>query len=158
MMDEHRLEMATDSAELGGPQQRHERRISFGTIQIVEFLPQIGDNPAVSSGCPIALGWEAQVRQIVDVESYERDHPSGRRKTSRQLRIPMEERTRILMDMGHTRSEIAGTARDAYMIRNSRRRSTRQKQLDVYYGALVSSGRGIASRTHHVQCMYSCNI
>lgn len=160
-MDDHHLEMTTAPTEFEGrPQQQghHQRRISFGTIQIYEFMTQIGDNPAVSSGCPIALGWEIQTQQIVDVDVYERDYPSGRRKSSRQLRIPMEERTRILMEMGHTRSEIVNTARDAYLIRDSRRRSTRQKQLDVYYGALVSAGRGIALKAHSVQCRYSCYI
>lgn len=133
------------------------RGITFGTVQIFEFLPQLGDNPAVSSGCPIALGWQIQGRMTYDVESYEKEHPSNSRKSSRQLRIPTEERTRILLDVGHTRSEIVGTARDAYMIRNSRRRSTRQKQMDIYYGALLSARVRIASRTS-VESIYSCNI
>jgi hypothetical protein len=161
IMEQQQLHRTTAPTEFEVPphlQQNHQRRISFGTIQILEFMPQIGDNPAVSSGCPITLGSKIQARQVVDVDAYERDYPSWKRKSSRQLKIPTEVRTRILMDMGHTRSEIVDTARDACLIRNLRRRSTRQEQLDVYYGALVSAERGIACNTHKVQYRYSCNI
>jgi hypothetical protein len=122
---------------------RHRRRISFGQVRIVRFWPQLGDHPAVSSGCPIALGEPIapqncdNLMDVFDMDLYEATRPSHQRRSSHQLRIPAEERTRILLTMGHTKREIVGQARDIHMLRESRRRTARQKQLEVYYGALV---------------------
>mmetsp|Transcript_9365 Transcript_9365/g.15027 ORF Transcript_9365/g.15027 Transcript_9365/m.15027 type:complete len:202 (-) Transcript_9365:763-1368(-) len=131
---------------IGGSPNTDSRKVSFGTVHVLLFLPQIGDSPACSSGCPIALGEPIPDNQMyMDVDSYEETRPSHKRRSSRELRIPSQERTKMLLTVGHSKKEIVETARDAFVMGESRRRSSRQKKLDAYYGALV---RRIGSRTH----------
>jgi hypothetical protein len=136
------------------PTQRRRQRISFGAVHIVQFWPQLGDHPFVSSGCPIALGEpiiledgddentnrnnNANYTTVVDMESYEQQRPSHQRRRSYQLRIPAEERRDMLLTMGHSPREIARQIRNINLLRESMRPSTlRQKQLDSFYGVLV---------------------
>lgn len=129
-------------------------RISFGMVYIVRFLPQLGDHPSVSSGAPIALGEPIPPHvsdvqdNVFDLDLYEETRPSHQRRSFQQLRISAEERTRILLNMGYSKREIVGQVQDIHMVRESRRRTTRQKQLDAYYGALL---RRIGGQNNHVQ-------
>jgi hypothetical protein len=142
-------------------QRRRKRRqqISFGTVHVVQFWPQLGDHPFVSSGCPIALGEPilndggenstnqtnyAPYTAVVDMESYEQRRPSHQRRRSHQLRIPPEERRDILLTMGHSPREIARQIRNIHLLRETMRPSTlpQQRQLETYYSALMRSASG----------------
>jgi hypothetical protein len=133
------------------------QQISFGTVHVVQFWPQLGDHPFVSSGCPIALGEPimddggininekngASYTTVVDLESYEQRRPSHQRRSSHQLRIPPEERRDMLLTMGHSPREIARQIRKIHRLRETMRPLIlRQRQLDVYYSALVRSAGG----------------
>lgn len=48
------------------------RNVSFGEIEFHEFLPAIGDNPAVSCGVPISLSETLENTSVIDIEFYER--------------------------------------------------------------------------------------
>ena len=133
---------------------QRQQRISFGQVHVVRFWPQLGDHPAVSSGCPIALGDPIIFSpEIFDMDLYEETRHSKRR-SFHQLRIPAEERARILLTMGHSRGEIVGKARDIHLLRESRRRTSRQtQQLDAYYGYYGALARRMGNHHHrdHVQ-------
>jgi len=49
------------------------RSISFSHVQFREYCREVGDNPTVSYGCPLALGWKFNEREIVNIDSYEAD-------------------------------------------------------------------------------------
>mmetsp|Transcript_10991 Transcript_10991/g.20139 ORF Transcript_10991/g.20139 Transcript_10991/m.20139 type:complete len:331 (-) Transcript_10991:52-1044(-) len=48
-------------------------RVSFSHVQLREYCRQVGDNPTVSSGCPLAIGWKYNKRGKIDIDSYEAD-------------------------------------------------------------------------------------
>lgn len=125
------------------------RIVSFGDIHVMKFPMELGDNPSVTRGCPLTLGWEMLERTSYDVESYERLRTSERRRSSQELRIPTEKRTQILLDQGHSLKEIASTALDALRIKDSRSLSNQNfnKNFDRLYGALVMAGRRVAAKT-----------
>jgi hypothetical protein len=125
------------------------RTVSFGDIQVMEFPMELGDNPSVTRGCPLTIGWEMLRRTVYDVESYERLRPPERRRSSKQLRIPTEKRTQILLNQGHSLQEIASTAKTALKIKDSRLLTSqnRNQNFDRLYGALVMAGRRVAAKT-----------
>jgi hypothetical protein len=125
------------------------RTVSFGDIQVMEFPIELGDNPSVTRGCPLTIGWEMLKRTVYDVESYERLRLTERRRSSKQLRIPTEKRTQILLNQGHSLQEIASTALAALKIKDSRSITTqnRNQNFDRLYGALVMAGRRVAAKT-----------
>jgi len=49
------------------------RHISFGDVVFHEFPPTIGDNPSVSSGCPIMLSYRHERTSSMTLEAYEDD-------------------------------------------------------------------------------------
>ncbi|KAL3774939.1 hypothetical protein ACHAW5_001301 [Stephanodiscus triporus] len=49
------------------------RRVSFGHVDLREYRRIAGDNPSVSDGCPLAIGWDYNCVGEVDVDSYEAD-------------------------------------------------------------------------------------
>jgi hypothetical protein len=123
------------------------RTVSFGDVHIMEFPLELGDNPSVTRGCPLRLGWELLKRTDYDVESYERLRPS--RRSTKQLRIPMEKRTEILLNQGHSLQEIASTALAALKIKDSRilNIQNRRRNFDLLYRGLVNAGHRMASQT-----------
>ena len=129
--------------------QSKQRSVSFGNIQVLEFPMELGDNPAVTRGCPLTIGWEMLQRTSYDVESYEQLRSTHRRRSSNELRIPTEKRTQILLDQGHTLQEIASTAMAALKIKDLRLLSiqNRNRNFDLLYGALVMAGRRVAAKT-----------
>jgi len=57
--------------------------ICWGDIVIFEFPNILGDNPGVSEGAPLTIGWKHESESIVAVEYYEflrQNHPRRRRK------------------------------------------------------------------------------
>jgi len=67
-----------------------DRSVTFGDVEVCEFLPTIGDNPSVSSGVPVALSFDLERRTILRLDSYE-ENRSPRRK-GKSLMIPREVR------------------------------------------------------------------
>ena len=69
------------------------KSVCFEDIEILEFHYILGDNPSVTSGCPIALGSELVQKCVVDVESYEQTR--GKRKNRKKLIMPVPTRAQM---------------------------------------------------------------
>jgi hypothetical protein len=52
--------------------------VSFGLIQVREYNRVVGDNPAVSDGPPMSIGWEFVQKEAVSVYVYEKRKLSRR--------------------------------------------------------------------------------
>lgn len=80
--------------------------VSFHNVRIREYPMTVGDNPAVSSGVAVTIGWDPleQGSQVVEVDEYEDSRP-GRRAMG-QMRIPPHERREILRRSGHSTKEM----------------------------------------------------
>ena len=80
--------------------------VSFHNVRIREYPMTVGDNPAVSSGVAVTLGWDPleQGSQVVEVDEYEDSRPD--RRAMGQMRIPPHERREILHRSGHSMKEM----------------------------------------------------
>jgi len=72
-------------------------RVSFSHVQLREYCRAAGDNPSVSSGCPLAIGWKYNKRGKVDIDSYEADLD---KEPVQCQRISSKEREKLLADVG----------------------------------------------------------
>ena len=67
--------------------------VTFKSVEIIELPYTLGDNPCVSSGCPIMPSWEAQKRTTFRLDFFERYRPKRRSKL--ELHIPKEARKQL---------------------------------------------------------------
>mmetsp|Transcript_20010 Transcript_20010/g.28344 ORF Transcript_20010/g.28344 Transcript_20010/m.28344 type:complete len:149 (+) Transcript_20010:172-618(+) len=77
------------------------KRVSFGRVAIREYERDLGDNPSVDCGPPIAIGWRYSPSHNHSVEEYESIHPSQKRKSQRELALPAGRRYSILLNECH---------------------------------------------------------
>ena len=71
-----------------------EKSLEFGMVEVFELPVALGDNPHVSSGCPISLDWEAELRTIVKVDYYE-NYGKRRRHDSEKLKLSVLDRAEL---------------------------------------------------------------
>mmetsp|Transcript_38259 Transcript_38259/g.80506 ORF Transcript_38259/g.80506 Transcript_38259/m.80506 type:complete len:302 (-) Transcript_38259:221-1126(-) len=72
-------------------------RVSFSHVELREYCRQVGDNPSVSSGCPLSIGWKFNKRGKVDIDSYEADLD---RDPVPCERLSAQEREKLLTEIG----------------------------------------------------------
>lgn len=73
---------------------KFERKVGFSEIRVREYEVTLGDNPSVSSGAPLSLGWRYNPQEkIASVDSSPSKH---RRRSIEELKLSDEERHRRL--------------------------------------------------------------
>mmetsp|Transcript_10534 Transcript_10534/g.14789 ORF Transcript_10534/g.14789 Transcript_10534/m.14789 type:complete len:145 (+) Transcript_10534:212-646(+) len=77
------------------------KRVAFGRVVIREYERDLGDNPSVDCGPPIAIGWRYSPSHTHSVEEYESKHPSQKRRSPRELALPAGKRYSILLNECH---------------------------------------------------------
>jgi len=93
-----------------------DRSISFSHVDIREYCREVGDNPTVSCGCPMALGWKYNKRGTLDIDSYEADRSHDPQQT-----LSSQEREKLLREIGGiSQSRIMLGQVDAYFGRQLR--------------------------------------
>jgi hypothetical protein len=97
------------------------RTVSFGAIEVLIFDLQLGDNPSVSVGPPLAMGNELHARLELTVESYESSRPPRRHK--RELVVPKFIREEWLRDDGVSRGECKAREYEVLAIKKMRKAS-----------------------------------
>lgn len=105
------------------------KTVSFGYSQIRTFNRVMGDNPSVSSGPPISIGWKPISETMIGIDEYENQREE-RYTYKSQLRVSRLERELLLRRYcGVTMNEMAECVRKINRIK-SRRRNTAHKMED----------------------------
>jgi len=86
--------------------------LGFKNVMIREYEVVPGNNPSVSSGAPVELGWAHAIEKHIEIDMYE-DARHGRRRFKGQMRMPKEVRRNVLLHHGHTQKSIRRAAKDA---------------------------------------------
>jgi hypothetical protein len=118
------------------------KQVCFGdTIVIYEFPIIIGDNPAVSSGCPVTIGWKPMSKDARNLEFFEYIRSEERRRNSKNLKIPADIRGQILLKSGYSIERIAGATLKADKIKEERFETLRKQGWDKFAIAIEQTGR-----------------
>lgn len=62
-----------------------DREICWGDLTILTFDNILGDNPGVSEGAPLTIGWKHKTRNVVGVDYYEYLRQSRPRRKRKEL-------------------------------------------------------------------------
>jgi hypothetical protein len=116
--------------------------VSFADqITIYEFPITIGDNPAVSAGCPITIGWKHQKKETRNLEFYEYVRRSERKADRQKLKIPVDKRGQLLLRSGYSIERIARATLKAEKAKEERMETLRKQGWDKFAAAIESSGK-----------------
>jgi len=116
MDEDTRLECIDDSV----------KTVSFATVSIRSYEIAASDNPSVSCGPAIELGWKYATHLSTSVEKFEsmRCRPTlGRHK---EFKLTMDERLKILLKTGHSIKEIQEMTLRCNKARNLRQKTFRK--------------------------------
>jgi hypothetical protein len=108
--------------------------VSFQEVTVYEFPVRLGDNPACSSGCPITMAnkHKSVTTQRLDDDDFDSSGNNSRflnskeresRRSSKELVIPPEIRTKMLIRQGYELEKIVKRTEDVLKIQEQRRES-----------------------------------
>jgi hypothetical protein len=96
------------------------KRVRFGSLEIYEHAVVLGGSGVPRNGPPTTLNWEAQANYTIkSVEVFEDSRPVLCRKGSELLR-PKSKRIDMLLEAGHTLTEINRSSRENDIILTKR--------------------------------------
>ena len=95
------------------------RNVSFSKVEFREYEQTLGDNPSVSSGVPVSLGWNYDPnKKVADVEKFEALKTS---RSKEELRMGAGYRADLLQnDYGVSDRELLAAAQEVASIKNDR--------------------------------------
>jgi hypothetical protein len=114
-----RLYASSSKSETSSESSSSQPIVTFSTVKFHTHAVILGDNPSVSVGPPLAMGWKAVHSDSLDMEEYETSRPPRRQK--RDLIIPKNMRVSWLRDEGYARSELAEVEDEIKMIKKYRK-------------------------------------
>lgn len=117
--------------------------VSFDKLYVREYGMVLGDNPSVSAGPPVSIGWEVQEEYNHDIENYEEER-APRRETF-QMVIPRHGREALLKTAGHSRAEFASVIRGVNRTKNQRKSSVRNVSSTNFDEKIENVGRKFKS-------------
>lgn len=71
------------------------KKVTFGHIEIYEHAIEMGDNPSVSDGAPITIGWSLQSKRAFDISYFETYFPSEERRRNQSLKLSVAQRAKM---------------------------------------------------------------
>ena len=98
---------------------------------------ELGDNPSVSGGAPLQIGWMPQDTIVYDVDMYE--YCRVERRPKKKLVIPVEKRGQLLMNAGYTLNDIADAAMQVQQIKKERFETLQNQGWDRFNMILEAS-------------------
>ena len=120
------------------------KSLSWNTIEIATHEVILGDNPSVTLGPPLSLGWEVWEKISLPLEEYEAYRPE--RRSALNLRMSRSERERLLMqEFGVSRSHIREVTEIVNKIR-LRRNASAKKTLAEALKDCFNSRRSVMRR------------
>ena len=110
------------------PSQQHhapkplKRSVSFNQVQFREYERALGDNPAVSSGAPLTIGWRYSETCSLPVDNYEEMKVEA--KTKKELLVPAHVRDSMLREQANVSSSaLLKAVKEVNIAKNQRRRT-----------------------------------
>ena len=110
------------------------KHVTFHEIQIYEFPVIIGDNPAISCGPPLSIGWYCYSTKTMKLDIYESTRRARRKTTKADLVISETKRIKRLKGAGFTDNQIDRATELANKIRKSRRDNSTPSALSIIFG------------------------
>jgi hypothetical protein len=121
------------------------KAVSFGMIQVREYNRVVGDNPAVSNGPPMSIGWEFVQKEAVSVHVYEKRKLS--RRTSDLRMSNFTRKSMLREDCGFSWEEIRTAEKRVRKIQRQRRQTIQRGETATAIEYAMESAKRKMQRT-----------
>jgi len=113
---------------------------SFSVVNIREHERIAGDNPCVSKGVPLSIGWGYVQHQSIELDYYEKN--KGRTRDKVELLVPPAVRLRMLKDeFGVSTDKINAAIKEVSITKRQRRHTVATEHLEGWTNVLQSANR-----------------
>mmetsp|Transcript_4187 Transcript_4187/g.4597 ORF Transcript_4187/g.4597 Transcript_4187/m.4597 type:complete len:153 (+) Transcript_4187:188-646(+) len=107
-------------------------RVGFADAIIREYEVTLGDNPSVSEGPPLSLGWSYNEMLPIPVDKYE--EMRGKRRNSLQMTVPADERLDVLVsEWGYSIEDVEQTSQQCQKTKRRRMHSARKAHSPIHH-------------------------
>ena len=104
--------------------EKHSKGVKFGNVHVHSHRLTLGDNPGVSVGVPLTLGWEVEDSEQFDLDTYEEETQVNNRSAVRRMTRHKRE---LIASRNHTRDSIVKHTEQVKDIQKSRMKSETDK-------------------------------
>ncbi|KAL3915043.1 MAG: hypothetical protein SGARI_008280, partial [Bacillariaceae sp.] len=118
------------------------KSVKFSTLSIREYPMVVGNNPGVTKGVPLSLGWDYSKEYSLALDPYERARRDHRRNMQ-NLAMDSTRRDTILKTLGFSRQERMQGTKIANIIRRQRRETNARRNLDRHDEKMDKLKRGL---------------
>ena len=101
------------------------KQVSFQCVYLRDYCRCVSDNPSVTSGCPLGIGWKYSKRGTVDIDTFEANRSRSRIDLPCR-RLTSNEREAILSSIGISHNQIIQGQISAYNDRQLRAETLEQ--------------------------------
>jgi hypothetical protein len=116
------------------------RRCSFSFVDIREHERIAGDNPCVTRGVPLSIGWGYLQHQSIELDHYEKSKGPSRDKI--EMLMPPEIRSRMLrFEFGVSTAELNAAIKEVNITKRNRRHTVANEHMDAWTEVLQSAKR-----------------
>eukprot|EP00980_Cylindrotheca_fusiformis_P005112 scaffold1086_cov66-Cylindrotheca_fusiformis.AAC.1 len=100
------------------------KSVRFGNCHIRHYNQVLGDNPSVSAGCPVQLGWKILDEKTLSVDQMEDSKAHRPAKSMEDMVLSARRRRTILKDLTDTEIQVQWRM----MTREARRKNSRVRE------------------------------
>ncbi|CAB9506312.1 expressed unknown protein [Seminavis robusta] len=131
---------ATSNSEGTPSVAKDSKLVSFNSVEIISFPITLGDNPGLSEGAPLTIGWKPTNRTVEDFHVYEYAKKGRKRRRGKKLMIPAVEREVLLLSLGFKMQDILKASELGEKARKERLKSFHNsKTWDRFSGVLETA-------------------
>jgi hypothetical protein len=119
------------------------RKVVFSEVHLRKYERILCDNPAVSSGPALGVGWRYKPQTPVSVDDFEKK--KGKRRGKSDLLMSRDHREKMVRRMGHSEREIADMVRSINRTKNQRRQTLNNLGVEKMEVAVESAKKRLKS-------------
>ena len=102
---------------------RRDTKVAFSTVEVRQYERILGDNPGVSSGPPLSIGWNYYEDSTICLPVDEFEYYHGSCGDQSEMVLTRFERESILRDLGYSERDLATCIRQNYKLKKNRRQT-----------------------------------
>lgn len=123
---------------------RRDTKVAFSTVEVRQYERILGDNPGVSSGPPLSIGWNYYEDSTICLPVDEFEYYHGSCGDQSEMVLTRFERESILRDLGYGERDLVTCIRQNYKLKKNRRQTVNNLSIMPVEVAVESAKKSLS--------------